>query len=76
MQPTQELVDEIFLSKVRRARAQDPAEKFFAGARLFDMVCRTMRDGIRHRNPDFSPEQVERALFAQLDLQRRLEATP
>ena len=73
MPPTQELIDELFLNKVRRARTENPVEKFLDGARLFDMVCRTMRDGIRHRNPGVSAEQIERLLFDQFRLLRRLE---
>jgi hypothetical protein len=40
MQPSPELIDEIFTRKVRRAREANPVEKMLDGARLFDMVCR------------------------------------
>lgn len=75
MQPTQELIDELFLDKVRAARRADPVEKFLDGARLFDLVCRVMRDGIRFRNADLSEQQVEQALVEQIRLLRRLEAS-
>lgn len=73
MTPSKELIDELFLDKIRRARLQDPVEKFLDGARLFDMTCRIMRDGIRFRNLDYTDEQVERALFDQIATLRQLD---
>ena len=37
MQPTQELIDVIYIEKVRRARQAPPGEKLFVGAELFEM---------------------------------------
>jgi hypothetical protein len=36
MEPTQELIDDIYRQKVLRARAMPPEEKLFAGIRLFE----------------------------------------
>lgn len=42
-----------------------PAERFAEGARLCASARRVMRDGIRHRHPDYTDDQVEMA-FARL----------
>ena len=73
MYPSKELVDQLFLEKVHRARATDPAEKLLDGARLFDLTCRIAMDGIRDRNPNATEEEVRRLLFEQVDRVRRLE---
>jgi hypothetical protein len=76
MQPIVQLADELFLDKVRRARATDPAEKLLDEARLFDFVCRIMSDGIRNQFPQADDEEVQRRLIEQLAIARRLESTP
>jgi hypothetical protein len=48
-----------------RLRRMTPAERFAEGARLCASARRVMRDGIRHRHPDYTDEQVEMA-FARL----------
>jgi hypothetical protein len=73
MEPSKELIDSIYREKVLRARATAPEEKLLAGAQLFDMACRTMRDGIRHDYPDADDERVEQILRERLDLLERLE---
>ena len=73
MEPTRELIDELYREKVRRAREMSPEEKLLAGPRLFDFGCRIMTDGIRHQNPGITEEEVERLLQQRLDLGRRLE---
>jgi hypothetical protein len=73
MQPTKELIDAIYRERVLRARATPPEEKFLEGARLFEMVCRIMRDGIRHQYPDADERRVEELLVKRLDLARRLD---
>ena len=49
MEPTRELIDEIYRERVLRARAMSPEEKFLAGPRLFEMACRITMDG--HEKP-------------------------
>ena len=72
MEPTQELIDELFRERVLR-RAMSPEEKLLAGPRLFEFACRVARDGIRHQHPDATDEQVEEILLQRLAWRRRLE---
>jgi hypothetical protein len=76
MQPTQELVDELYRERVLRARATPPEEKFLDGARLFEFTCRIMMDGIRDENPDADETRVQQILAQRLELLRRLEQIP
>lgn len=73
MQPTRELVDELYREQVLHARAMPGDEKLLEGARLFDRACRLMADGIRHQFPDANEERVQQILRQRLDLLRRLE---
>lgn len=73
MEPTRELIDEIFRDRVQRARAMDPAEKLLAGPRLFDRACRIMADGIRAQFLGVSEEEVQRILDERLAIVRRVE---
>jgi hypothetical protein len=73
MEPTKELIDDLYRERVLRARRMSPEEKFLAGPRLFDMACRIARDGIRDQNPGATNEQVEEILLQRLALRRRLE---
>lgn len=68
-----QLANEIFWSKVRRARETPPVEKLLSGPRLFDSVCRVMRDGIRMQNPGADEIEVERILQERLEINRRIE---
>ena len=76
MQPIAQLANELFLDKVRRARAADPAEKLLDGAKLFDFVCRIMSDGIRNQYPQADDEEVQRRLIERVAIARRLESMP
>jgi len=73
MQPTKELIDEIYRDRVQRARQMSPEDKFFAGARLFDRSCRIMVDGIRVQFPDADERRVQEILRERLAIARRLE---
>jgi len=73
MEPDKEQIDALFWERVRRARAMPPEEKLLAGARLFDLSCRIMADGIRHEHPQASDEEVQQILRERLALIRRLE---
>ena len=55
---TEALARSIRASKIARARAMDPAEKFVAGLRLFDEVRERMLCGIRARHPEWSEDEV------------------
>jgi hypothetical protein len=73
MEPTQELIDDIYRERVLRARRMSPEEKILAGPQLFDYACRIARDGIRDQNPGATDEQVETILLQRLALRQRLE---
>lgn len=74
MEPTQELIDQLDREEIERARRQTPAQRFWAGAELFDYACELSKAGIRMQNPGFSEEEVLRELRRRLDLAERIEA--
>ena len=67
------LQDEIFLSKVKRARRMSIDERLMEGLHLFDRCLSLMRDGITASHPEFSPEQVETEVWRRLAFARRLD---
>lgn len=71
--PIRQLAEQLDREEILRARAMPPEEKLLAGARLFDRVCRIMKDGIRHQFPDADERQVREILRERLALARRLE---
>ncbi len=73
MQPTKELIDALYLDKVRQARAMSPEDKFLAGARLFDRSCRIMADGIRSQYPDADDCRIQEILRERLTRIRERE---
>jgi hypothetical protein len=76
MGPTQELVDELYRERVRRARATPPEQRLLDGIRLFELACRIMMDGIRDEHPGADEDQVQDILTQRFDLLRRLERVP
>ncbi len=74
MEPTQELIDEIYRERVLRARRTPVEEKLLAGGELFEMACELMRAGLRDENPGAPRETIEELLGRRLDLLRRLRA--
>ncbi|NOS99905.1 MAG: hypothetical protein HOP29_04700 [Phycisphaerales bacterium] len=73
MEPTAELIDDIYREKVLRARKMTVEEKLLAGPRLFEFACRIMREGIRMQHADFDDAAVEDELRRRLAIARRLE---
>lgn len=73
MEPTKELIDELYRDKVLAARRMLPSEKLLEGARLFDFACAITAAGIRHQHPDADEQRVLEILRNRLDLARRLE---
>jgi len=67
------LADEIYWSRVERARRMSGTDKVRAGSMLFDSACRIMRDGIRAQYPKASESEVEDFLKERLKIQRMLE---
>ena len=73
MEPTKELIDDIFRERVFRARRTPPEEKLLQGPRLFDLCCRIMADGIRNEYPKADEQRVQGILAQRIALLRRLE---
>jgi hypothetical protein len=73
MEPTQELIDDIYRERVLRARRMSPEEKFLAGPRMFDRECEIMRNEIRSERPEATEVEVEAILRQKLAILRRLE---
>lgn len=73
MEPTQELIDEIYREKVLRARRTPLADKLFAGLFLFSNACEMAKVGLRLRHPDENEEQIQQRLIDQLALLKSLE---
>jgi hypothetical protein len=72
MQPSQQLIDELYLDKIRSARQMTPEQKFFAGPRLFTRCCRVMLDGLRNENAEADEERLNELLGERLALIRRV----
>jgi hypothetical protein len=70
---TQQLMDELFISKIRRARERSMSEKMLAGPKLFEETCERMRGGIRSQNPGFRPEEIEAELDRRLKIKRAID---
>lgn len=73
MEPTREQIDELFWERIRRARQTPPEQKLLEGARLFDLCCRIMADGIRNEHPEADEARVREILAERVALVRRLE---
>lgn len=67
------LQDDLFRSKVRRARRMRPDERMMEGLHLFDRAVSLMRDGIRAQHPEFDDAQVEREVHRRLAIAKRLD---
>jgi hypothetical protein len=76
MEPTQQLIDDIYRERILRAHATPPEEKLLDGPRLFDRVCGIMKDGIRMQFPDANEEDVRRILLQRLAIAEKLEEWP
>lgn len=73
MNEIESLARRIDREKVERARGMTIAEKFQAGAELFEDACEVARSGIRSTHPAWSAEEVERELARRLEIGRKLE---
>ena len=67
------LQDDLFRSKVQRARRMTADERMMEGLHLFDRCLSLMRDGIRSTHPEFNSEQVEKEVRRRLAIARRLD---
>ena len=73
MEPTPELIRQLWRDKVEAARGITFAQKFWAGAELFDSACEVTKAGLRMQHPEFSEEQVLEELRRRLAIAQRLE---
>jgi hypothetical protein len=58
---------------VEAARRQTFAQKFLAGAELFDYACAVTEMGIRMQHPEFNDEHVRTELRQRIAMSDRLE---
>ena len=70
MEPTKELVEQLERADIEQARRMTFAEKFWAGAELFDYACEISKSGIRMQHPEFTEDQV------MAELRRRVKLGP
>ena len=73
MQPSQELIDDLYRERVLRARATPPGEKLLDGLRLFERACEWMKAGIRNEFPDADDQQVQQILIDRINRLRQVE---
>lgn len=73
MEPTKELVDDIYRSRVLHARSIPPGEKLMDGFRLFEEVCERMKAGIRMTHPELDEVAVSEMLRNQIARLRQVE---
>jgi hypothetical protein len=62
MEPSEQLVEEIYREKVLRARKMSPGEKILAGPELFDFACAWTRAGILREHPRATEQQLLKLL--------------
>jgi hypothetical protein len=74
--PTRELIDELFVEEVRKARSMPLADKLLAGARLFEAACMMTAAGIRRDHPEADQRRVQELLKQRIELAKRLEESP
>lgn len=73
MEPTPELIDALYDEEVERARQLPDEVKLLGPARLFDLACGVMADGIRAQHPGISDADVLTTVRERLRLARELE---
>ncbi|HZZ42319.1 MAG TPA: hypothetical protein VFE58_05235 [Tepidisphaeraceae bacterium] len=67
MQPTSSLFAALDAEEIEDARRQSFAQKFLAGAELFDYASQISLAGIRMQHPDFSEDQIRAELIRRLN---------
>lgn len=65
--PSEPPITSLDEDEVRWARDTPPAQKFIAGARLFDYACAITVAGIKRQHPDATEDQVLDMLRERLD---------
>jgi hypothetical protein len=74
MEPTKEQIKALDREEVERSRQMTFAQKFLAGAELFDYACDISRASIRMIHPHLSEEQVTAELRRRMRINEALEA--
>lgn len=69
---TKAMQDEIYRSKVLRAREMSIGERMALGPKLFDEGMSLMRSSIRSDHPDFNDQQIEAEVTRRLKIRRAL----
>jgi hypothetical protein len=73
MEPTPQLLAQLRRDKIEAARRQSFAQKFLAGAELFDYACEIAKGGIRMQHPEFTDGQIMDELRRRVSIGRRRE---
>jgi len=73
MEPTPELIDQLYREEVEAARRMSIAEKLMEGPRLFDRSCAFMLAGLKHEHPSAGDLELRKLLEERLDLLKSLE---
>jgi hypothetical protein len=68
-----ELADAIYRDKVLRARAEDSAEKFLDGLRLFEMALEFTRAGVAAELGTDDEKAIAEGVQRRFDLHRQME---
>ncbi len=66
MEPTQELIDTIYIEKVRRARKIPMGLRATMGIQMFEELAEFTKSMIRHQNPSAEEAEVEQIFRARL----------
>ena len=73
MEPSAHFVNRLNQAEIESAKRQSFAQKFMAGAELFDYACSITLSGIRMQHPNFNEAQVKAELHRRLAIGRHLE---
>lgn len=73
VEPTKQIIDDLYREKVERARRMTPWEKLMAGPALFDSACAWTKAGIRMQHPQADERRVQELLIERIESQRRQE---
>jgi hypothetical protein len=76
VEPTPELVDDIYREKVLRSRRMSPARRLEASLELSDMGLQMMRDSVRHQYPGASESEITARVNDRIELSRKLDNIP
>ncbi|HRK31357.1 MAG TPA: hypothetical protein PLD59_09785 [Tepidisphaeraceae bacterium] len=71
------MVKKLSIDDLRRESLDDAsrmsfAQRFLAGAELFDYACEIARGSIRQQNPDWDPARVDDEIRRRMDIASRL----